>query len=182
MHKLFSLAKICILLAGLMGSACTEKIAHEVAPDGEGVAIYLADLQRTGVECAINLPAIQLTGEPLVTYPEIRSYNSRTHTFTLAGSALQRFQERGVTFGKSALVLTVDKQVVYAGWMWASLYSSTCDEVVFFMNDPIHTTAPDQLQVNFGYPYEGFAAGRPDLRNSNLLIERLRKDKKLRTN
>jgi len=76
----------------------------------------------------------------------------------------------------SAFALTIDKEVIYTGYFWASFSSLMCDWIII---DPLNISGKNELTVKLGYP--GMVVGDtiPDKRNDKRLLDVLRMDNKL---
>jgi len=161
-NTLLSIA-LLLLIAG-----CEQ---HKVNTEsGSAVEFYLLDSYSTLENSSrIIESGATLNDSALIAYDEIITYNSNSHEFRVAGEVIER-----LTFA-SAFAVTVDREIIYTGYIWAAYSSAIVDWIIIdqvFIKDNL-------LQVQLGYPGTLPGITIPDRRNDPRILEVLRRDKKL---
>ena len=113
----------------------------------------------------------------LIKYDEIISYNKNKYSFKVSDRIvgwLNDFENNPIH--GTAFALTIDKEVIYTGYFWASFSSLMCDWIVI---DPLNISGKNELTVKLGYP--GLVVGDtiPDKRNDKRILDVLKMDNKL---
>lgn len=127
---------------------------------------------------AIRNDSIELNDTALIKDSEILSYDQVNYTFKISAKKANWLNdfEKNATHGK-AFALTVDKNVIYTGYFWASFSSSMVDWVVI---DPLNYGGDNTLTVELGYPGLMPQMVIPDLRNDKRIIDLLRSTNRLK--
>lgn len=137
------------------------------------VDFYLLDeYNKKPGSAAILSAGIVLDETPVLTYDEIRSYDSNSCTFEIDHAAAVRMKD---LFG-SAFAVTIEDEVIYTGYLWSGFSSMTVDWVV---TDLLRMESSDELKMELGYP--GLMEGMeiPDNRNDRRLLSVFHRDGKL---
>lgn len=142
--------------------------------DIEGdVAIYLLDEYTTGEGSrSILNSGIVLEDEPIVSYNEIISYNSVTHTFKITGAAAEKLTD----LYQSAFAVTIEGVIIYTAYFWSALSSQIVDWVV---TDLVTVSQSNKMEIKLGYPYLMEDMNIPDNRNDNRILSVFKRDNKL---
>jgi hypothetical protein len=168
-----------LIAFSLCMTACREKTVTAPAPTGANpMAIYalksFSTVTLNGFK--IDESTVVLQDTPLVAYKDIVSYGATSHVMTLteAGKkAIQNLEQSGI---RKAFAIKAKNTVVYTGYFWSSIMSSTCDWTVM---DIIDLPTQKTLKVQLGYPSDLFRATVPDRRSDNRIFDILRADNKL---
>ncbi len=171
--KRFSFLSVLPLFLLLLFAGC-DKAANEVTGK---VELYLLESFSTlGQSCAIDNSTVVLNNEPLISYAEFISYNSKEYIFKISETAgnLVENQEHSVTGFPFAMV--AEDKVIYTGYFWPSLSSAICQWIVI---DPLMLQGTNELHVVLGYPGLIEGAVIPDERNSPLIADIFSRDDKL---
>lgn len=167
---------IIILLLTVILAGCERY--QSVSQKGNGLEFYLMkDFQRVGTSAKIINSTVELSDSVIISYDEIKSYNSDTYTFTVTDNCADRLNDfenshiHGMPFA-----VTVNKEVIYTGYFWCSFSSASVDWITI---DPLNYSGNNQLRVSLGYP--GLFDGDyiPDNRNDPRILDFLRVDGKL---
>lgn len=165
-------------MAGLLFFSCTFLSCEKETVDLPGdVEFYLLDFYETlDSTPEIDLSTLVLAELPLLTYPEMKSYNSRNYFFKLTGEGRDKIEGMEHSVGGVAFAVTANEEVVYTGYFVPS-YSSLA--IQWIVIDPLFWHLTNRMYVNLGYPglFEGSAI--PDLRNDERILEIFRRDGKL---
>ncbi len=128
-----------------------------------------------------STPAIDLgvhcsQEHPLLTYSELKSYNSKEYFFKVSDAARELIEGMEHSVGGIAFAVTANDVVVYTGY-FVPCYSSV--SVQWIVIDPLFWHLTNRMYVNLGYPaqFEGFEI--PDLRNDERILKIFRRDRKL---
>ena len=126
----------------------------------------------------INIEKTDVTGEPIISYKDIVSYDTARHIITLSysGDSLKNNIGQIGVYGKSFIV-ALDSQKMYGGWFWTPISSVSCQWVVINITYSENSVSPTQIKIELGYPSESAFQG-VDPRNNRKIIDRLIKDKK----
>jgi hypothetical protein len=146
---------------------------QEYTEPGSEVDFYLLDTYSTpeGSMKIIDSTAV-INDSALISYNEILSYNPQTYFFKVEEKALET-----LTY-PSAFALTVDREIIYTGYIWSSISSMSVDWVVIDIF--ISIIAQDNVfRVELGYP--GTPPGNiiPDRRNDPRILSVFERDNKL---
>jgi hypothetical protein len=160
---------LSFFLALFLCLGCNRVNEHTQA--GDVVEFYLLQSYSTSENSAeiIENSAI-LDNTVLIRYDEIISYNPETYEFQVQdGGVIER-----LTY-KSAFAVTVDKKIIYTGYIWSGFSSMSVNWIVIdqvFIKDNV-------LKVELGYP--GTPPGNiiPDKRNEPRFLAVLERDHKL---
>jgi hypothetical protein len=157
-----------ILTVLLISTSCKKE---KINPDaGTNVEFYLIDNYTTDqLDMPINEDSATLNDTVLISYSEIISYNSKTYEFKVSEEVLERLNYY------QAFAVTVDKEIIYTGYFWASFSSLIVNWVVI----DILFTENNMLHVQLGYPglLEGMSI--PDRRNDTRILDVMQRDNKL---
>ena len=158
-----------LLLVVVSFSGC-EKYDKNIA--GE-VDIYLLDeYNRKSDSYAILSTGIVLEATPVVTYDEIRSYDSKSCTFDIDPAAAERMKD----LYQSAFAVTIDGEVIYTGYFWSLISSQIVDWVV---TDLLTVQTSARLEMDLGYPSLMEWMEIPDKRNDRRVLSVFHRDGKL---
>jgi hypothetical protein len=163
----------------LYTTACSKKqvVTPPVPTDANPMAIYaLKSFSTFGNGFKIDESTAVLEELPLVAYKDIVSYSATGHIMTLTEDGkkvIQNLEQSGI---RKAFAIKAKNTVVYTGYFWSSIMSSTCDWAIMDVIDlPIQKT----LKVQLGYPSDLFRGTVPDRRSDNRIFDILRADNKL---
>jgi hypothetical protein len=149
-----------------------------VRQQGYGLEFYLIkDCQKVGSSAKIINSTVNLSDSVIISYNEIKSYNSDTYTFTVTKSCANKLNDfKNNHIHGTPFAVTVDKQIIYTGYFWCSFSSTSVDWVTI---DPLNYSGKNQLTVSLGYP--GLFQGDyiPDNRNDYRILDLLRTEGKL---
>lgn len=163
-----ALVALLLLAAGTF-SGC-EKYDKDIV--GE-VDFYLLDeYNRKSDSYAILSTGIVLEATPVLTYDEIRSYNSKSRTFDIDPAAAERMKD----LYQSAFAVTIDGDIIYTGYFWSPFSSQIVDWVV---TDLLTMETSDRLEMDLGYPSLMDWMEIPDDRNDRRLLSVFNRDGKL---
>ena len=156
--------------------------ACEKNPDfqnyGKGVEIYLLQdyQEELGTDNIIE-STVKLDSVPLVNYSQIISYNSNDHTFKISKSSIDTInKDGGLRYHFKAFAVTIDKEIIYTGFLWPAYASSIKKCIVM---DPVLYSGSNKLRVLLAYPTNSFTGNYPDLRNDPRIIGVLHRDGKI---
>lgn len=151
---------------------------HYSAPSGYSLEFYLmSEFQRQTNSYKIINGTIELSDSIIIRYDDILSYNPDTYTFTITKNLANKLNDfKNNHIHGTPFAVTVDRQIIYTGYFWASFSSSMVDWITI---DPLNYSGKNQLRVQLGYP--GLVEGDfiPDNRNDVRILEVLRRDSKL---
>ena len=144
--------------------------------DGEDVHIFLLKQYETTSGAQIDESKVVLKDTPLISYSDIKSYNSTTYTFefTENGRAIIGDMEhsvRGIPFAVAA-----DDELIYTAYFWPAFSSLSCDWLTL---DPSHVDFSGEGIVSAGYPGPHPSFNIPDNRNDPRILEIFKRDGKL---
>jgi hypothetical protein len=130
---------------------------------------------------AIQVDTLSIENEPFITYDDILLYDSANYTYTL------RFSKYSESFSElykepNSFVISLDGEPIMYGYFWSLIRSQSCPCV--YLLEPLENLNSDnsnEIKLYFGYPSAEFAMGN-DPRNDPRLIERLKRDGKLKLN
>ena len=163
-------ALIVLLLLTVVSISGCEKYDKNI--DGE-VDIYLLDeYNRKSDSYAILSTGIVLEATPVLTYDEIRSYNSKSCTFDIDPAAAERMKD----LYQSAFAVTIDGEIIYTGYFWSPLSSQIVDWVV---TDMLTLETSARLEMDLGYPSLMEGMEIPDKRNDRRVLSVFHRDGKL---
>lgn len=155
-----------------------------------GVAIYLIenpiDLYKDAT--ALDNATVSLAEEPFINYDQIVSYSQNSYTLSLKEESVEHLQEisKNLPLQGIPFALVVDGNVVYYGLFWNPISSFTASYPYIVLSSGNLTIAQTskmiELQIEFRTrtSYPPGAIIRTDLRNDPRLLDRLRKDNKLK--
>jgi len=142
---------------------------------GEGFAIYLTreDVPPEKMEM---LSYVDIAGQPVVSLPDIITYNTQTHEIKLTGTAFERISQLEVPVSGKSFVVCVDKSPVYWGAFWTPISSVSFDGVTIWK--PFGSQESEVITLELGYPSSSFYSGQ-DPRNNLAVMESLEQSGKL---
>ena len=155
----------CLLFAG---TGCSAK-------NSEGFAVYLTKGDVPPASLAA-LSHIDIPNVPLISGPDIVTYNAQTHELKLTGPAFTRISALEVPVRGRSFVVCVDRQPEYSGAFWTPISSMSFDGVTIWK--PYSPSGPTVITLELGYPSSSFYGGE-DPRNSSANIEVVRTRGKL---
>jgi hypothetical protein len=137
----------------------------------------MSEFHRQGNTHKIINSTVKLSDSIIIRYDDILSYNPNNYTFTVTkylADKLNAFENNHIH--GTPFAVTVDREIIYTGYFWAGLSSSSVDWVTI---DPLNYSGKNQLRVQLGYPglFEGDFI--PDDRNDERILRILRRDSKL---
>ncbi len=165
---------VLILFVSILITGC-DKVN---TPSNAEVEFYLLSSFKTkDGTCKIIDSSVIMSDSTLIKYDDIISYDMRDYSFKVSDRIadwLNDFENNRIH--TRAFALTIDKEIIYTGYFWASFSSAGCDWIVI---DPLNYSGKNELEVRLGYP--GLIAGDtiPDKRNDKRLLDVLRMDNKL---
>jgi len=142
----------------------------------EGFAIYLT---RDDIPVA-KIPVlshVDLADKPVIATKDIISYTKDTHEIELTAEAYERVMELKVPTTGKAFVVCVDKAPIYWGAFWTGFSSQSFDGVTIWV--PSLSPKENIIQLELGYPSEGFYQGE-DPRSNPVIMQSLEKADKLK--
>ena len=145
------------------------------AKSSEGFAIYLTKGDVRPANLAV-LSNIDISDVPLISGPDIVTYNAQTHELKLTGSAFTRISALEVPVGGRSFVVCVDRQPEYSGAFWTPISSISFDGVTIWK--PYSPAGPAVITLELGYPSSFFYGGE-DPRNSSRILKSLERAGKL---
>jgi hypothetical protein len=135
-----------------------EKLEPESEDETGELAIYLTTEEVAPADLLgeVDLAALPLQTQPLITADDILAYDVTSHTFTLrpevaAALSLAEIPTSGLPF-----VLYVGEEPVYGGAFWTPLSSLSFDGVVI---EPWLPGGENAFRVSLGYPGPDFFEG-----------------------
>ena len=165
-----------VLISALFFSSCRENTSELLVDSGDVVEIYLLEsFTKTG-DLKIDESTIQLKSTPLITYSDIVSYNSSKHIFKLTDNgknAIANLTQSGI---RMAYAVKAKGEVIYTGYFWSNVMSSSCDWGVM---DIIDLPIKNEIIVKIGYPWLLAGDNIPDKRNDKRIIDVLKSGNKL---
>lgn len=169
--------KLTPILIFLLFSAGCEKYQY-IRQTGYGLEFYyISDFQKINGTSKIINSTVKLSDSVIIHYDEIISYEPDSYTFTVSEYIADKLDDfRSNPIHGKAFAVTINKQLIYTGYFWASYSSSMVDWITI---DPLNYGGRNKLQVQLGYP--GLILGDyiPDNRNDRRILDFLEKDGKL---
>ncbi len=171
--------------ARLDGDEPVERPAADTPVDGSTVdapqaaaevAIYLASENFTTAQLlpesgVLDLAAIPLEAEPVLTQDDIVRYNAETHAFSLTPEAIARLEALQLPVSGPVFVLTVGPDRIYAGAFWTPLSSRSFDGIVILGLPGLSLEGYD-YRIDLGYASPGLYPG-PDPRDDPRILQAL---------
>jgi hypothetical protein len=145
---------------------------------GEGFEIYLSktpysySLQKN--YSTMNLDTVALLEDPILRYKDLSSYNTLSHKLTLAISHDSLKIGKAGVYGRM-FVVTIDKKPIYCGFKWPVISSIPCNWV--YIEEPykeLDNLKDNEIVISFNNQLY------PDPRVDKRIIERLKKDRKIK--
>ena len=115
-----------------------------------------------------------ITGSPIITASDIRSYDRNHHELTLTQSAFDRLTKLEVPIYGLGFAVCVDKEVIYSGAFWMPFSSAAYNGPVIII--PASDQSDTTVKIELGYPSASFFEGqdpRSDPRIFDALAGRL---------
>lgn len=94
------------------------------APNGEKVEFYLLESYDTAPGTNFGIINAKIEKKPFIHFSEIEQYDDSTYQFILEKVAIDRIKP---ILKPTAFAVTVDKQIIYAGFFRQNFLSSSCD-------------------------------------------------------
>jgi hypothetical protein len=158
-------------------NSCTK--ARDSQPSGKSIDFYyISEYKKKENSFKIIESSVVISDSTIIDYADIISYSSKDHTFIVNDKISNRLNDankhyfHGVPFA-----LTIDKEIIYTGYFWASFSSQICDWITI---DPLSVSGNNELRVRLGYPTMMDGDSIPDNRNDPSLINTLKQDNKLK--
>jgi hypothetical protein len=127
--------------------------------------------------CLIIDTSIVLSSEPLLNYSDIVSYSASTFTFKITkDGALKLRPIKNPPVSGVPFALVVNGAVVYTGYFWPSYSNYPCEGITI---DPSYGESKQLLMVKYREAAAYSGTDYVDKRNAPVLIQTLKKDKKL---
>lgn len=151
-----------------------EKNNGDVSGDVE--LFLIESFETIDQSCGIEISSVEIKLEPLISYSEIKSYNSKKYTFKISDKAREAVEGLEHSVFGLPLAFVANDEVIYTAYFWPSYSSGSCQWVVI---DPLMVQMNNKLTVSLGYPgpFEGITI--PDMRNSPMILDIFQRDKKL---
>jgi hypothetical protein len=163
-----------ILLTMLLSVSCRNNTPEITSPTGDTVDIYLLDSYQKKDYLKIDESTIVLKSTPLVAYADIVSYDSTNHVLKVTDigkNAITSLQQSGI---RMAFAVKARGSVIYTGYFWSSIMSSSCDWTVMNILE-----LPTKNQMNVSLEYPDPFANVADRRNDKRIIDVFKGDNKL---
>lgn len=173
MAKVFRILTVLVCLGAV---ACTAKAPASIIAQGEGFAIYLT-AKNVPVSQMPTLSHVDLAEKPLLSLPDIVSYDWNRHEIKLTSAAIKRLDALQVPTSGTAFVVCVDRQPLYWGAFWVGYSSQSFDGITIMLMPPL-STEEDTIQIGHGYPSSGYYKGE-DPRSDPRIMDSLKKAGKL---
>jgi hypothetical protein len=176
---------ILLAILTITGVACNEppgsqkegqRIAEEfVKKEAEGFAVYLTkeDVPPGKMEM---LSHVEIADQPIVSLPDIITYNAQTHEIELTDTAFERISQLDVPVSGKSFLVCVDKAPIYWGAFWTPISSMSFDGVIIWK--PLGSQESQVIKLDLGYPSSSFYSGE-DLRNNTEVLQSLEHSGKL---
>lgn len=170
-QKIFTYTIIAIF--SFLSFGCEKE---NVSSDGKVELFLLDSYSKIKNSCQIDETTVITKANPLISYSDLISYDSRNYEFQISDKAKKAINEIEHSVYGVAFAVKANGILIYSGYFWPSLSSASCDWVVI---DPIMTSINNKMKVRLGYP--GLIQGQviPDKRNDSRIIEIFEKDNKL---
>ncbi len=141
----------------------------------EGFAIYLTreDVPPDKMEMQSH---VEIADQPVLTTPDIISYNAQTHEIKLTDAAFKRISGLEVPVRGKSFLVCVDKAPIYWGAFWTPISSMSFDGVTIWM--PLGQQEASVISLELGYPSPSFYKGE-DPRSNPVVMESLEQAGKL---
>ena len=125
----------------------------------------------------IDESTVEVILAPLIEYEDIISYDPDEYIYELSDEAVMTIKDLDPEVYTTPFAVMIDGELIYTGYFWPSLLSSSCDWLVL---DPLMADYYHGIKIQLGYP--GLVDGEviPDNRNDSRIIELLKRDKKLK--
>lgn len=141
------------------------------------VEIYEIEVFETeGNSCQIIETSAVLKDNPLITYVDLLSYNSKEYVFTFSQNGKAIIKNMSHSVSGIAFAIKANNKLIYTGYFWPGYSSMSCDWITI---DPVGIEFQGNGYVNMGYPGPPPAVSIPDKRNDPRILEIFRKDGKL---
>lgn len=171
--------KLFLIILGLafILNGCDKE--DNLQPSGKSIDFYMiSEYEKIDSTFKIIDSTVVLSATKIIDYSDIISYSSKDYTFTVSDSISDRLNDfENHSFHSVPFALTVDQEIIYTGYFWASLASLGCDWITI---DPLDISGNNELRVRLGYPGMIEGDSIPDKRNDPRIINVLKQDKKLR--
>ena len=166
---------IMTVLIGLLIISCDKTNDVQV---GNGLEIYLTrTVYSSNLEkdySSLNLDTVALQEEPILKYKDIAGYDASTHKLTLKVSHDSLKIGQAGVYGRM-FVVTIDKKPIYCGFKWPAISSVPCYWV--YIAEPfkdLNNLKENEIVIGFQ------STLYTDPRNDQRIIDRLKKDGKLK--
>jgi hypothetical protein len=164
------------LISALFLSSCRENTPEIVVNSDDAVAIYLLDSFSKTTGQKIDESTIQLKSTPLVAYADIVSYDSTKHILKLTDNGKNSIANLTQSGIRMAYAVKAKGTVVYTGYFWSSVMSSSCDWGVM---DIVDLPIKNEITVRVGYSGVAVGDNIPDKRNDKRIIDAFKSGNKL---
>jgi hypothetical protein len=177
---MLKMKQLCFLIfLAFYTNACKEQqsVSPPIQSDANPVAIYqIKSFKTMDNGLRIDESTAVLEENPLVSYKDIVSYSETSHIMTLSEAgkkAIQNLEQSGI---RKAFAIKAKNTVVYTGYFWSSIMSSTCDWTIM---DIIDLPMAKTLKIQLGYPSDLYRGLVPDRRSDKRIFDILKNDNKL---
>ena len=134
---------------------------------GEGFAIYVT---QESVAAWPPPATPQITGCPVITTSDIRSYDRNHHELTLTQSAFDRLTQLDVPIYGLGFAVCVNREVIYSGAFWRPISSASYNGPVILI--PLDGQNATTVKIELGYPSSSFFQGQ-DPRSDPRILDAL---------
>ena len=138
------------------------------------VEIYLLEAHETvGETPEIDLATVVLKQDPLLGYPDFKSYNAKEYFFEVTDHGRETIEEMDKSVAGIPFAVTADEEVVYTGY-FVPTYSSV--SLQWIVIDPVFWQLTNRMYVQLGYPGQFEGSVIPDHRNDPRILDIFRRD------
>lgn len=123
----------------------------------------------------INVNKVSISGEAIILYKNIISYDTASHIITLSYPVDSLKIKKDIN--GTPVLITLDGEKIYGLWFWSSFSSAICNWIVVVPDSPFDSLRQNQLKIDLGYPTSKYFKGN-DPRNNPKIISRLVTDGK----
>ena len=138
------------------------------------VELYLLEVYETvGETPEIDLATVILAPEPLLGYPDFKSYNAKEYYVKVTDDARETIEEMDHSVAGVPFAVTADEEVVYTGYFVPAYSSISMQWIVI---DPVFWRLNNRMYVALGYPGQFEGSVIPDHRNDPRILDIFRRD------
>jgi hypothetical protein len=162
--------KLLILSVLVIGFLSCSK---DDSDSNDGIAFFISKDSLSSASSSMTI-----VSTPFIKYSDIVSYDTTNHIFELTFPA-DSILSKSKGYNNRSFVVKVNDTRIYYGVVWSASHSATNANLC--LTEPIGNNASKNcIFISKGYPnnYRGFSG--TDSRNDSKIIERLKKDNKLK--